>query len=47
MKSNPFTELLNSGLNLEAESIKNIREIEEIDRQLEFLDNIKFGTNER
>ena len=39
---NPFTELDFSGWNLDEETLNLIEEIKEIDRKLEFLDNIKF-----
>lgn len=43
MKSDPFVELLYSGIKLSEESIKNLKEIEEINKRLEFLNNLTIG----
>ena len=45
MKRNPFVELKYSIWKLNEESIKRIAEIEEIDRRIAFLDNIKIGNH--
>ena len=45
MKQNPFTDLKYSGRNLDKEHLNRIAEIREIDRRLEFLNNIKIGNN--
>ena len=47
MKQNPFTELKYSDRNLDKEYLNRIAEIREIDRRLEFLNNIKIGNHER
>ena len=41
---NPFVELKYS-VWIDKESLKRIAEIEEIDKKIEFLDNIKVGNN--
>ena len=43
---NPFVELKYS-VWIDKESLKRIAEIEEIDRRIEFLDNIKVGNHDR
>lgn len=44
--TNPFTELDYSGWLLDPESLIIIEEIKEIDKRIEFLDNIKIGNYE-
>lgn len=44
--TNPFVELKYS-VWIDKESLKRIAEIEEIDKKIEFLDNIKIGNHEQ
>ena len=46
MKRNPFTDL-KSDSNSDKEYLNRIAEIREIDRRLEFLNNIKIGYHEK
>ena len=46
MKRNPFTDLKYSGCT-DKEYLRRIAEIREIDRRLEFLNNIKIGNHDR
>ena len=45
MKQNPFTELKSDST--DKEYLNRIAEIREIDRRLEFLNNIKIGNHDR
>ena len=47
MKRNPFTDLKYSDRNLDKEYLNRIAEIREIDKRLEFLNNIKIGYHEQ
>ena len=45
MKQNPFTDLKSDST--DKEYLRRIAEIREIDRRLEFLNNIKIGSHDR